>query len=119
MIETPSNEAYAVFAGNIDQNSVNRIFNSMAGATNARYTKIHLLFQSTGGVVSDGVCLYNFFRTLPLPLILRDHMTMPARRWRQLKHSSLWISAEDAVEYGIANSIGDFSPPFGAQIYNI
>jgi hypothetical protein len=51
--------------------------------------------------------------------ILRDHMTMPARRWRQLKHSSLWISAEDAVEYGIANSIGDFSPPFGAQIYNI
>ena len=31
---------------------------------------IHMLFQTAGGFIGDGVCLYNFFRTLPVELTL-------------------------------------------------
>jgi ATP-dependent Clp protease, protease subunit len=65
-----SQEAYALFAGLIDQQAVQRIFQGVAGATANKIKKVHLLFQSTGGTVGDGVALYNFFRTLPVELCL-------------------------------------------------
>lgn len=33
-------------------------------------THIHLLFQSLGGSVGDGICLYNFFQALTIDLTL-------------------------------------------------
>lgn len=63
-------EVYAVFAGGIDQGAVNRIFANLAGAMERKFEKVHLLFQSFGGVVGDGVCLYNFFKSLPIELTL-------------------------------------------------
>ena len=33
-----------------------------------RVAHVHLLFQSNGGTVGDGLCLYNFFRSLPISL---------------------------------------------------
>lgn len=65
-----TNSVYAVFAGPIDQAAVQRIFAGITTATANKIESIHLLFQSYGGTVSDGVCLYNFFRSLPLNLIL-------------------------------------------------
>jgi len=64
---------YAAFAGVIDQLSLARIFQGFAGATNLQapggpFSTVHLLFQSTGGTVGDGIALYNFFRGLPLDL---------------------------------------------------
>jgi ATP-dependent protease ClpP protease subunit len=70
MSEIPPNEVYAVFASVIDQNSVARIFAGVTGAMGTGRTKIHLLFQSAGGSVADGVALYNFFRGLTIPLAL-------------------------------------------------
>src|SRR5215217_2667776 len=35
-----------------------------------RVAHVHMLFQSNGGTVCDGVCLYNFFRSLPISLTL-------------------------------------------------
>lgn len=64
------NDAYAVFAGSIDQAAVQRIFNSLTSAMAGNITHVHLLFQSTGGFVGDGVCLYNFFKAFPIPLTL-------------------------------------------------
>lgn len=61
---------YAVFAGVIDQAAVQRIFQGVAGAMGNGVDHIHLLFQSFGGAVGDGVCLYNFFRALPIDLTL-------------------------------------------------
>ncbi len=61
---------YALFAGVVDQNSVQRIFHGFTGAMSGGVNHIHLLFQSYGGGVSDGVCLYNFFKTLPIDLTL-------------------------------------------------
>jgi ATP-dependent Clp protease protease subunit len=66
----PLNSIYAVFAGGIDQAAVQRIFQGIAGASASGVNDIHLLFQSFGGMVGDGVCLYNFFRSLPLDLTL-------------------------------------------------
>jgi ATP-dependent Clp protease, protease subunit len=64
----PDTQAYAVFCGQIDQASVQRIFQTLTSAIGNRFNHFHLLFQSTGGYVGDGVCLYNFFRALPMDL---------------------------------------------------
>lgn len=65
-------DVYLVFCGSIDQQSVARLFNSLALATNPAHgiKRIHLLFQSTGGYVSDGICLYNFFKALNVDLFI-------------------------------------------------
>ena len=69
--ESESNDlkpVYAVFCDAISQESTGRIFNSITLATQRRLNPVHLLFQSAGGTVGDGVCLYNFFRSIPLDL---------------------------------------------------
>ena len=35
---------------------------------NAKVQHVHLLFQSAGGFVGDGIALYNYFKTLPIEL---------------------------------------------------
>jgi ATP-dependent protease ClpP protease subunit len=66
----PKNEVYAIFAGVIDQQAVQRIFNGIATASNNSVDHIHLLMQSTGGHPGDGVCLYNLFRNLNMGLTI-------------------------------------------------
>lgn len=68
----PPQEVYGVFCGQIDQGSAQRIFQSLSTATNPNLsvTHVHLMFQSSGGIVGDGVALYNFFKTYPLPLTI-------------------------------------------------
>jgi ATP-dependent Clp protease, protease subunit len=63
-------EVYAVFCDLINQDSIKRIFQSCAFATQNGIAHMHLMFQSTGGMVADGVCLYNFFKTFPIDLTL-------------------------------------------------
>jgi ATP-dependent Clp protease protease subunit len=63
-------EVYAVFCDGINPESAKRIFNGMTTAMANKVAKIHLLFQSNGGFVGDGIALYNFFRTLPLDLTI-------------------------------------------------
>jgi ATP-dependent Clp protease, protease subunit len=141
-----------------------------------------LLFQSTGGTVSDGVCLYNFFRSLPIGLtlynsgsvasiaviaylgakkrkvnahatfmlhrtsavpqiataarvqsiaqsltlddkrteaIITQHLTLSDEQWRIHTVTDLWLSAEEAVQCGLADEIGDFAPPPGQPVLPI
>lgn len=148
----------------------------------AKVPHVHLLFQSTGGNIGDGLCLYSYFRALTVDLtlynggtvasiatiaylgakhrktsayatfmihrsqfsaqfaqaatlktlanaalvddertehILRSHITMPAKKWSYFNHNDLWFSAQEAVNFGIADSTGDFSPPAGTQIYTL
>ncbi len=58
-----------MFCGMIDQQSAQRI---MAGvnSTTQNNQRMHLLFQSTGGIIGDGVCLHNYFKACPTDLIL-------------------------------------------------
>lgn len=181
-IKTPAPvSAHATFAGPIDQQSVQRIFTSIAAGSANKIEHIHVLFQSFGGAVADGICLYNFFRTLPIDLtlynvgnvssaatiaflgakgrkvaanatfmihraqspgqpasaarlqamahsvaiddrnleaVLRAHLDMSPDRWAIHDIADLWLSADEAVACKLAE-IGEFSPPKGAQIFNI
>lgn len=64
---TLAGDAYLLFSDKINQDSLQRIFQNFSWATNpAKGIKhVHLLFQSSGGFVADGVCLYNFFLSCP------------------------------------------------------
>jgi ATP-dependent Clp protease protease subunit len=59
-----------VFCGAIDQASVQRIFNGLTTASVQNVKEAHVLFQSLGGSVGDGIALYNFFAGLTLDLTL-------------------------------------------------
>jgi ATP-dependent Clp protease protease subunit len=66
----PTDDVFAAFCGMIDHAAVQRIFTGLGIAMGMGVKRFHLLFQSDGGLVGDGVCLYNYFRTLPMDLIL-------------------------------------------------
>lgn len=51
--------------------------------------------------------------------ILRAHIKMPIDRWDHMKNYDLYLTAQQAVEYKIADGIGDFSPPLGAKIFSL
>ena len=180
--QNPISEVYAVFAGDINQANVAKIFDGVVTAMNKNCPRLHLLFQSFGGFVGDGVCLYNFFRALPMDLvlynagtvysiatiaylgaksrkvsahaafmihrthttpqmtnaerlkvvanaldiddarteaILRAHLSMPDEQWAVHRYGDLHIDANQAVAFGIADEIAEFSPPLGQMIFQI
>lgn len=173
---------YGSFCGQIDQDNVNKLLNSFAIAMNANVQHVHLLFETSGGFVGDGVALYNYFKALPIDLtiynsgtvasigvisymgaksrkvskyggfmihrsqrtaqsatanilrsfaesaalddkrteaILREHLNLPAEKWNDFDHYDLSFSAEDAIKIGLAQEIGEFSPPTGTKVFNI
>lgn len=178
---TPQQEVWATFAGAIDQGSINRLFTAFALATQNKVPRLHLLFQSSGGYVGDGIALYNVLKALPLELtmynagnvasiaaiaflgaktrkasahaafmihrttrqelatatrlkaateslllddkrtedILRAHITLDAEKWKELDYHDVVFSAQEAVNVGMAQTIGEFAPPVGSMIYNI
>lgn len=173
---------YGVFCSGINQDSAQKLANTIAVASNGGVETIHLLWQSTGGSVSDGIFLYNFFRSLPINLvlynvgqvssiatvaylgakgrkvsasatfmlhrstnspqfatatklstlakslsldderterILREHITLPDDLWTQLDYHDLYLSAEESLQFAIANEVEDFAPPIGTKIFNV
>lgn len=173
---------YGVFCGNINQETAQKIANTLAVASNGGVEQVHLLLQSTGGTVGDGVFLHNLFKALTLDLtvynagqiasiatvaylgakgrktsasatfmlhrstnspqfataarmtaiaqslalddertdaILRKHLSFPENLWTQLEYHDLYLSAEEAVKYGIAEEVAEFAPPLGMKIFNI
>lgn len=66
----PKKDAYLIFGGKILQKPAYDLVTLICGASQQDYTDVHLLFQTFGGTVGDGVWLYNFFRTCPLPLTI-------------------------------------------------
>jgi ATP-dependent Clp protease, protease subunit len=70
MPDTQHSEVFAIFVGPINQDAVSKITAAASAAVSEGKAKIHLVLQSTGGRIQDGICLYNFFRALPLPAAL-------------------------------------------------
>lgn len=64
-----SEEAYGTLAGPVNEFMVQRIFSDFTIAINKKVKVIHLLFQSTGGSVGDGIAIYNYIRNLPIEVI--------------------------------------------------
>lgn len=64
VIEPPVlKKIYAIFAGSIDQIATQRLGNAVSLATQQGVDEIHLLFQTSGGTIGDGV-----FFVQPFPI---------------------------------------------------
>jgi ATP-dependent Clp protease protease subunit len=175
-------DIFGVFSGPINAETTKNLMNNLTGTTSGGVQRVHLMFHTTGGFVSDGVCLFNFLKTFPVDLtlynggavssigviaylgakhrkasahsvfmihrtqcgipagtpanraqtivdsallddrrtevILRENLTLPDERWVSFENDDLHFSAQEAVEYGIADEIADFAPPPGARIWN-
>jgi ATP-dependent Clp protease protease subunit len=61
---------YGVFCGGIDQATAQKFVNTLTVAMGGKVQHVHLLFQTAGGYIADGVFLYNFFRSIPIELTL-------------------------------------------------
>jgi ATP-dependent Clp protease protease subunit len=66
----PPKEVYSIFAGPIEQQSVQRIANGLATVSSTGVDQLHLIFQSAGGLIGDGICLYNLFKALPFEMAI-------------------------------------------------
>jgi ATP-dependent Clp protease, protease subunit len=51
--------------------------------------------------------------------ILREHVTMPDEKWAHFNHNDLWLSAEEAVKFGLAHEVAEFAPPVGTQLFSL
>ena len=179
---TLPSEVYAIFCGDIAQVTAQKVVQGLTVAMGAKVKHVHLLFQSAGGYVGDGVFLYNLFRSVPIELtlynfgqissagvvaylggkrrkttksgtfmfhrstnspqfatatklnhvakslilddqrtetIVRQHVNLPDELWQAIAHHDVYLSGEEAVKFGLATEIGEFSPPAGTQVYNI
>lgn len=66
---TNSNQdGFFLLSGDVNSDMVRRVFE--ATDTIAQQATAHLLLQSNGGYVSDGICLYNLLRKLPVDIAL-------------------------------------------------
>jgi ATP-dependent Clp protease protease subunit len=63
-------EIYTIFCSGIEQATVQKIVASLTAASVNHVKQVHILFQSAGGFVGDGIFLYNLFRALPIELTL-------------------------------------------------
>jgi ATP-dependent Clp protease, protease subunit len=174
---------YATFSGPIDQTTLPRFFQNFAVAVTGKVEIVHLLFQSGGGGIPDGISLYNFFNSLPLALhlyntgavqsiavvsylagrhrfvsahanfmihkshfatgdrgnaaklgtlaqtlsvedariegILRADTKILEEVWSRHALQDVYLTAQEAVEFGVADEIREFDIPLGSQVFNI
>lgn len=62
-------EVYATLAGMVNEYMVQKVFQGFTTAMSNHVQKIHLLIQSMGGNVGDGIAIYNFLTHLPIEVI--------------------------------------------------
>lgn len=72
----PLKEAYGFFFAEINQTTGQRLMDGISAASRDHYDRMHILFQSTGGTVGDGISLYNFIRNAPLEVFLYNTGTV-------------------------------------------
>ncbi|MEB0136968.1 ATP-dependent Clp protease proteolytic subunit [Actimicrobium sp. CCC2.4] len=67
---THRGDGYFTLAGDINSDMVRRVFDALGKMTADGIGTAHILLQSNGGYVSDGICLYNTLRNAPLELVM-------------------------------------------------
>lgn len=184
--ETQNNteqHGYFTLSGDVNSDMVRRVFNAVADITEDKLTTAHILIQSNGGYVSDGICLYNFLSKLPFDIItynagavasiavtlflagrhrhasdtarfmvhkshataspgsrpdalsiiveglraddmrteriLRGQVNLTDEQWQVHAYSDLHLTADQALEVGMIESIRDFAPARGKRLTNI
>lgn len=63
-------EAWFTLSGDVNSDMVHRVFEAVAHMTEDGIDTAHLLVQSNGGYVSDGLCLYNFLAQSPVEFVM-------------------------------------------------
>ncbi|RJG14682.1 ATP-dependent Clp protease proteolytic subunit [Massilia cavernae] len=67
---TKETDAYFTLSGDVNSDMVYRVFEAVANMTEKGIDTAHLLVQSNGGYVSDGLCLYNFLANSPIKFVM-------------------------------------------------
>lgn len=63
-------EAWYTLSGDVNSDMVHRVFEAVSGMTEDGIDTAHILVQSNGGYVSDGLCLYNFMANSPVKFVM-------------------------------------------------
>jgi len=66
----PAEDMYAIFCGDINAANAQKLVNGLTSVSSMGIKRLHLLFQSWGGFVGDGVFLYNLFKNFPVDITL-------------------------------------------------
>jgi ATP-dependent Clp protease protease subunit len=67
--ENQQKAAYFTLSGDVNSDMVHRVFEATSHMTQDGIETAHVLVQSNGGYVSDGLCLYNFMANSPVDFI--------------------------------------------------
>ena len=65
-----SKEAWFTLSGDVNSDMVHRVFEAVDHMTEDGIETAHVLVQSNGGYVSDGLCLYNFMSKSPIEFVM-------------------------------------------------
>ena len=63
-------EAWFTLSGDVNSDMVHRVFEAVGHMTEDGIETAHVLVQSNGGYVSDGLCLYNFLSKSPIEFVM-------------------------------------------------
>jgi len=63
-------EAWFTLSGDVNSDMVHRVFEAVGHMTEDGIETAHVLVQSNGGYVSDGLCLYNFMSKSPIEFVM-------------------------------------------------
>ncbi len=68
--EQGAKEAWFTLSGDVNSDMVHRVFEAVAAMTEDGIETAHVLVQSNGGYVSDGLCLHNFLANSPITFVM-------------------------------------------------
>ena len=63
-------DAWFTLSGDVNSDMVHRVFEAVSSMSEAGIETAHVLVQSNGGYVSDGLCLYNFLSNAPVRFVM-------------------------------------------------
>jgi ATP-dependent Clp protease protease subunit len=67
---TEETDAWFTLSGDVNSDMVHRVFEAVSGMSENGVDTAHVLIQSNGGYVSDGLCLYNFLSNAPVKFVM-------------------------------------------------
>ena len=63
-------DAWFTLSGDVNSDMVHRVFEAVSGMSVSGIETAHVLLQSNGGYVSDGLCMYNFLSNAPVRFVM-------------------------------------------------
>ena len=63
-------DAWFTLSGDVNSDMVHRVFEAVSAMSESGVETAHVLLQSNGGYVSDGLCMYNFLSNAPVRFVM-------------------------------------------------